>query len=63
MEDFDKIWAFVKQSTGLCLVHCEQGVNRSGAVAVAAHMRSMADEDAPNSESTSPDEASRFHLP
>lgn len=38
MQDFNKVWAFVEDG-GTCLLHCEQGVNRSGALAVALCMK------------------------
>ncbi|CAE8670211.1 unnamed protein product, partial [Polarella glacialis] len=38
LHDFDAVWAFVT-SGGTCLIHCEQGVNRSCTLAMAVRMR------------------------
>lgn len=42
MDHFDEVWDVISRSRddgGACLLHCEQGVNRSGALMCAAHMR------------------------
>lgn len=44
MQDFDAVWDFCMSdgdtpARGVSLLHCEQGVNRSGALVVAIHMR------------------------
>lgn len=38
LEDLEEVWSFATAG-GCCLLHCEQGVNRSGALVVALHMR------------------------
>lgn len=38
LHDLDAVWNLVS-SGGCCLLHCEQGVNRSAALVVALHMR------------------------
>lgn len=37
MQDFNTVWEFA--TAGPCFLHCEQGVNRSGCLVVAMHMR------------------------
>merc|ERR1711879_356555 len=46
LDHFDETWECFEGSrdransrVGACLIHCEQGVNRSGALATAVHMR------------------------
>lgn len=41
LQDFEAVWDFV-QMGGCCLFHCEQGVNRSGALAIAVLMKDEA---------------------
>mmetsp|Transcript_98322 Transcript_98322/g.316978 ORF Transcript_98322/g.316978 Transcript_98322/m.316978 type:complete len:332 (+) Transcript_98322:2-997(+) len=38
LDDLEVVWSFATAG-GCCLIHCEQGVNRSGALVVAIHMR------------------------
>jgi len=44
LEDFEPVYEFATAG-GPCLIHCEQGVNRSGALAVAILMKMRAKED------------------
>jgi len=40
MQDFDAVWESLQNPDHCpCLIHCEQGVNRSAALAIAVHMR------------------------
>jgi len=43
LQDFDAVWALSTRGGGPCLLHCEQGVNRSGCLAVAVHMKYLAE--------------------
>jgi len=38
LHDLDAVWNFASAG-GCCLLHCEQGINRSAALVVALHMR------------------------
>lgn len=56
MQDFDVVWKFATAG-GTCLVHCEQGVNRSGALVMGMHMKKRQDEiRATGAPSESPEE-------
>jgi len=53
LRDFEAVWAFASQKDGAVLIHCEKGVNRSAAIAIAYHLRLS--EQEPHSRSLSPE--------
>lgn len=43
LQDFEAVWRFAVAG-GACLLHCEQGVNRSGTLVAAIHMKMRSQE-------------------
>lgn len=39
LDDFEIVWSFASQKGGAVFIHCEQGVNRGAAIAIAYYLR------------------------